>query len=101
MSDYISKSALVEVLEKSMKDNNHITIEGSTVHAQEHRHIIHLVEKQPTISETEIIRKAFERVLERLEEDIVITWEHDYLGGKKDAFMEAIEIVKEECGISE
>ena len=58
---------------------------------------------QPTIFETEIIRKAFERVVERLEEARKYSYK-DF----KDEEMEwrkglktAIEIIKEECGISE
>ena len=35
-----------------------------------------------------------EKVVEQLEEKIEITWEHDYRGGRKDAFNEAIDIVK-------
>ena len=76
MSDYISKSALIERYEK------------------------------------EIIRNAFERVVERLKEEEHINnmskefrlsgsesyYEAKY---KARAYAEAIEIVKEECGISE
>ena len=36
-----------------------------------------------------------EKILERLEEKIEPTWKHDYLGGRKDAFVEAIAIVQE------
>lgn len=38
---------------------------------------------------------VFEKIVDRLEEAMPITWKHDYLGGKKDAFVEAISIVKE------
>lgn len=41
-------------------------------------------------------RKPMERIVERLEDRIDITWKHDYMGGRKDAFVESIEIVKEE-----
>lgn len=44
-------------------------------------------------------RKPMERIVEILEEEMPISWEHDYIGGMKDAFVEAIEIVKEEGGI--
>lgn len=52
-------------------------------------------------SEEEVIkawntRKPMEMIVERLEEKVEITWKHDYMGGRKDAFVEAIEIVKEE-----
>ena len=39
-----------------------------------------------------------EKVVEQLEERIEITWEHDYRGGRKDAFNEAIDIVKKGGG---
>lgn len=41
------------------------------------------------------MQKAFDLIKERITEKIEITWEHDYLGGKKDAFSEAIEIVNQ------
>lgn len=90
MSDYINKSALM----KYLRDYKWEFALGS-----DFSKAIEMVDVQPTLDEKEIIRKTFERVVERLEENIVITWEHDYLGGKKDAFMEAIEIIKEEGGI--
>lgn len=45
------------------------------------------IKEQPTAFDTE-------KVVEQLEEKIEITWEHDYRGGRKDAFNEAIDIVK-------
>lgn len=47
------------------------------------------------------MKKAFDKIKERLAEKIEITWKHDYAGGRKDAFNEAIEIVDQvaaECG---
>ena len=35
-----------------------------------------------------------EKVVEQLEEKIEIAWGDDYIGGRKDAFNEAIDIVK-------
>ena len=43
------------------------------------------------------MNKVFEKIIEKLEEKIVVTWEHDYEGGREDAFNEAIEIVKQEA----
>ena len=112
MSDYIRKSALIEALEKSMKENNHKSMIGYAEHIQEHRYLIHLVEKQPTLDEKEIIRKAFERVVERLEESYT-QWSDVYSSDCDRGFnnrsamgmiagvLEAIEIIKEECGINE
>ena len=96
MSDYISKSVLIEILKKSEKENNHKSMIGYAEHIQEHRYLIHLVEKQPTLDEKEIIRKAFERVVERLEEE-KSDWNDDY----NVPIKRAIEIVKEVSGISE
>ena len=77
------------------------------------------VKEQPTLDEQEIIRKAFDRVLERLENekernDISCTYwdeynwkdsmqynEYDMSRKKSECFAESIEIIKEECGISE
>ena len=47
------------------------------------------------------MNKVFEKIIEKLEEKIVITWKHDYDGGRKDAFNEAIEIVKQEAAAYE
>ena len=35
-----------------------------------------------------------EQVVEQLEDKIDPTWKYDYLGGRKDAFVESIEIVR-------
>ena len=35
-----------------------------------------------------------EKVVDELEGKIEMTWKHDYLGGKKDAFKEAIEVIR-------
>ena len=43
------------------------------------------------------MQEVFEKIIEKLEEKIVITWKHDYDGGRKDAFNDAIEIVKHEA----
>ena len=46
-------------------------------------------------------RKPMERIIERLEEQMPISWKFDYIGGKKDGIVEAIEIVKEEGGMND
>ena len=46
-----------------------------------------VIDEQPTAFDTE-------KVVEQLEEKIEITWKHDYRAGRKDAFNEAIDIVK-------
>ena len=39
------------------------------------------------------MQEVFVKIKERIEDKIVTTWACDYIGGKKDAFYEAIEIV--------
>lgn len=97
MSDYISKSALIE----DLKNDFCADCTECGGHCR-HDDLFETVEKQLTISETEIIRKPFERVVERLEERV--QWYEVYgdcEGNSYRAYDHAIEIVKEECGISE
>ena len=54
------------------------------------------IELLPTLDEKEIIRKAFERVVEILEKE-KSDWNYDY----NVPLDNAIKIIKEECGISE
>ena len=108
MSDYISKSALIEALNKEEKEFEDCVLMPTWYSA------LSVFHNQPTISETEIIRKAFERVVERLEEEAkendYTAWQFDddgteYIKEKYEeiasAYREAIKIVKEECGINE
>lgn len=46
-----------------------------------------IIDSQPTAFDVE-------SAIEQLEEKIEITWKHDYMGGRKDAFTEAINIIK-------
>ena len=62
MSDYTSKRALVDSI---MKNVLITTEEGFELRGE----IVDLIKNQPTLDEKEIIRKAFERVVERLEEE--------------------------------
>ena len=85
MADYISKS---EIMHK---------IRGVVPSSQDVDFIVGLIEEFPTLSETEIIRKTVERIVERLEEKAL-----GGIGHPRWIPLElAIEIVKEECGISE
>ena len=90
MSDYISKQdAIQKVTEVELQD-------GTFADAKIKIGAI------KTLNEKEIIRKAFERVVERLEERV--QWYEVYgdcEGNSYRAYDHAIEIVKEECGISE
>lgn len=88
MSDYISKSALISRFKQ---------LQGSDTLANMFvLDVIKEVKKQPTLSETEIIRKAFERVVERLEEETIAL--EDNYGDLVECVPKdiAIEIVKEE-----
>ena len=57
-----------------------------------------VIDNQPTVDEKEIIRKAFERVVEILEEKAKERW---LVLAERNGYERAIEIVKEECGINE
>lgn len=90
MSDYISKQeAIQKVTEVELQD-------GTFADAKIKIGAI------KTLNEKEIIRKAFERVVERLEERV--QWYEVYgdcEGNSYRAYDHAIEIIKEECGINE
>lgn len=102
MSDYIRKSAL----EKYMRDYKWEFALGS-----DFSKAMEMVDVQPTLDEKEIIRKSFERVVERLEEAKRIAFltlantgnkMKDIVYDEVMAYLNtAIEIVKEECGINE
>ena len=62
MSDYISKSALIEQLTEWANRNEMM---GLLTGCNVVRDCIGVVEGQPTLDEKEIIRKPFERVVER------------------------------------
>ena len=84
MSDYISKQeAIQKVTEVELQD-------GTFADAKIKIGAI------KTLNEKEIIRKAFERVVEILEKE-KSDWNYDY----NVPLDNAIKIVKEECGIDE
>ena len=89
MSDYISKSALMQEIQDTLPQGGARGV------------FLAIVDDAPTLDQTEMFRKTIDRVLDRLDEEIPISWKHDYRGGKKDGIVKAIEIVKEECGINE
>lgn len=117
MSDYISKSALIEAIVNTQSVNiprcaSVIFRNGYYNGKAERQHeIIDIIDIQPTLDEKEIIRKPFERVVERLEEtkmryflsiantgSEIMDFAYENVG---DALDEAIKILKEERGISE
>lgn len=88
MSDYIKRSDVIDILKETgiIQDNDlgHLVVEE--------------INRIPTVDEKEIIRKAFERVVERLEGLRAKPTETVY-----DTVLvgSIIGILKEECGINE
>ena len=80
MSDLISRSEAVQRIIKETVDSKNNLIHINTV-----KRLLQDVDTSYDI----------DKVVEQLEEKIVITWKHDYDGGRKDAFNEAIGIVKQ------
>ena len=101
MSDYINRQEAIDRLSEVLSSEAEFEIAKQ------------VIIEAPTLSETEIIRKAFERVVERLEENGQKMSEAkatrpyakhspaDHRYYKAISVKKAIEIVKEECGINE
>ena len=100
VSDYISKSAFVELTSDTYNSygNNALCFDEEETKAIRRFCIMiqKRIEELPTLSETEIIRKAFERVVERLEEKAKERW---LVLAERNGYERAICIVKEEGGI--
>lgn len=99
MSDYISKSALIEQLIEWANRNEMM---GYLTSLDIVRECIGVVENQPTVDEKEIIRKPMERILTMLEDksnDIPIQYENNYEKGVTDGIDYAMQIVEKEGGI--
>lgn len=102
MSDYISKSKLIEELKNTTYVFKHFGRRESVGLGE----VVSTIEHQPTLDEKEIIRKAFERVVERLENCVELTFDKSVRGdlnaGQRNlAYHKALKILKEECGINE
>lgn len=93
MSDYISKSAVIELIESKMTDGCLGTEDDTFICGHG---LVDDISDLPTVDEKEIIRKPMERILERLEEEATAL--EDNFGELIDCIPEhtAIEIVKEE-----
>ena len=102
MSDYISKSEVIEML---------IDIDWNDGTLTE---AISKLADIPTLDEKEIIRNTAERIIDRLEyqekqykaraekfAEALNSWEESRNRGKAYSYSYAIEIVKEECGIND
>lgn len=88
MSDYISKSELKERL-VYCRGLGRTSLEA----------VLKAMDNTPTLSETEIIRKPFERVIEQLNGLMPIQF--NGFGKTLITVEDVIKILKEECGISE
>ena len=87
MSDYVSREQVIDVLKETgiIQDNDLGNL------------VVDEINRIPTVDETEIIRKAFERIVERLEErykDIPIQYETSYEEGLGDGIDYAINVAK-------
>ena len=100
MSDYISKKETIETIWNTFNSYGN----NASVFDLEETYVIKKfcsrlqreIELLPTLDEKEIIRKVFERVVEKLEE-----LKQNAFDDESVIISDAIEIVKEECGISE
>ena len=103
MSDYINREETIKAL-RLYAEQKHCG--GETVLANGILKAVCFIEKKeniPTLDETEIIRKAFDRVLERLEEikkNLVVNANSDYLAIHYALAIDStIKVVKEEGGV--
>lgn len=87
MSDYISKSALLERFRKDNRYSRHGFVSENYIDC--------LIKEFPTVDEKEIIRNTVERIVERLEENAL----GGVMGPQLIPIKSAIKIVKEEGGI--
>lgn len=118
MSDYISKRAVFEVMSYVFNSYGNNALNFDEEETKAIKRFCAMLQSQiaelPTVDEKEIIRKAFERVVERLEEEVRANTKLGYelqakefhegaliKFSKKNAFIEAIKILKEECEINE
>ncbi len=126
MSDYISKSALIEQIklyENELQEDRELGVDSDdemmlfAIANQEtaiYRIKRCIQHELPTLDKTEIIRKTAERIINRLEyqekqyesraekfAEALNSWEESRNRGKAYSYGYAIEIVKEECGINE
>ena len=87
MNDLIRRSDAIEEVRKRI---------GADLDIDDVEYFEKIINSVPTLDEKEIIRKPFERVVERLEELKANAFDEEYV-----SLCDAIEIVKEECGINE
>lgn len=95
MSDYISKSEMVKAIENHY---NGLTYENVPQSIPDfYSQMVELADGQPTLDEKEIIRKAFERVVDKIcDLQPFLTADGQYV-----SLYEVVQTIKKECGISE
>lgn len=91
MSDYISKSTTMQRFQEEIKQSRRDCIHINTIKR--------LLDDIDTVDEKEIIRKAFERVVKQLSEQMPIKF--NGFGKTLITVEDVIKILKEECGINE
>ena len=68
----MSKSALIEQLDKSENQPTRDTDDFIEGYCEGWNDVVDIMKNQPTLDEKEMIRKAFERVLEELKKEVMI-----------------------------
>jgi hypothetical protein len=117
VSDYTNKRAVFEIMSDVFNSYGNNALNFDEEETKAIKRFCAMLQSQiellPTLSETEIIRKPFERVVERLDKQAgeFIDLSHRELSNnsipaikylnKGFGVAKAIEILKEECGISE
>lgn len=93
-NDLISRKAVMDYLQEQQANviieknkNNPVTYDAAKGMLASVDAFMNFIVQAPTAYDVD-------KVVEQLKDKIEITWSHDYFGGKKDAFNEAIEIVK-------
>lgn len=104
MSDYISKNENINTIWNTFNSYGnsamHFEVEETKAIRKFCSRLQREIELLPTLDEKEIIRKPFERVVERLEEKKRSDGtESDREWGKYIGYVDSIKIVKEEGGI--
>lgn len=56
MIEYVEREAVRLAYEKSLEANRHNIIVARAVHTQEHRHILHVLDKVPAVDVVEVVR---------------------------------------------
>lgn len=59
--DFIRRSDAINVYKVSRSKDNHRTVEGSLVHAQEHNHILHILDKLPAADVVEVVHAYWDK----------------------------------------